>query len=306
MNLTAIIAALNEEEFIEACLLAMYPFVRRIIVVTNYDTDYYARRWPPDSTAKRVLEFPDPERKVLLLVNRNLPDETIQRNWAMQADLDLCRAGRRRFRPHASDLAEIRASLEEPDWFWVVDADEIYDPETVPAALEFLAKTRDDAVLVRGYTFFKKWNFMIDPRADYFCHIGFVRPRRWFHSRRNLYSPRALAWLCRIHEPVATRLIDRYCRQTRLSPDTAHFYHGAWVGGDERIRAKVLKSSHYPELAAEFDQWFEDTWKSWTPHSRDFFLPRNPKLWPSVDYVPTERLPKSISSASWPAGWLDP
>ena len=39
ITISAIIIALNEQGFIKPCLHAIYPFVTRIYVISNYDTD---------------------------------------------------------------------------------------------------------------------------------------------------------------------------------------------------------------------------------------------------------------------------
>ncbi len=224
----------------------------------------------------------------------------------MQSDLVLHDSAHHSFRPHAHTSRQIRDSTPRTDWFWIVDADEIYDPETVPAALRFVENSSSSAILVRGFNFFRKWNYMIDPLTDYFCHIGFLRPGNWFYQRRNLYIPRILGGIGRFSPRMSRTLIDLYRHQSRMPEGVAHFYHGSYIGDDERIRSKVMKSSHYRQLAPEFDEWFESSWKTWTPESRDFWFPYDRQAMRSVRHVPTSELPTSISQVRWPEGWLDP
>jgi hypothetical protein len=168
LTISAIIIALNEQGFIAPCLRAIYPFVTRIYLITNYDTDWHGHELEPDRTVETVVHFDDPDKKIILLFNRKILDETIHRNWAISADQGLYEASHFRFRPHAHSLADIRRQSPPTDFFWVIDADEIYDPETIPGALDFVSRTKADAVMIRGHNFFKSWNHRISLASDHF------------------------------------------------------------------------------------------------------------------------------------------
>jgi len=306
INLTAVVIALREQEFIDKCLRAIYPFVRRIYVISNYDTDYYGNEGQPDQTIDIVLGFDDPEKKIILLVNRRILDETIQRNWAMLSDKALCNVSHRRFSPHGYTLKEIRDRSPQTDFFWIIDADEIYDPQTIPGAIDFVSRTRWNCVLVRGHNFFKKWNYRISLSSDQFWQIGFLRPGTFFYSRRRPYIPRPLGWIHYINKSFAQRLIHIYCNETKLPENIANFYHASYVGDDERIRKKLLSSSHAQELADQgLDEWFEKVWKQWHPEMENFYFSGNAKAWSGVDYISTSSLPLIIRDSSWPDGWIE-
>jgi hypothetical protein len=303
LNLTAIIIALNEEVFIKKCIDAIYNYVQRIFVITNYDHDYSLNYLEPDETLNIIANYSDIDNKIILLLNRKILDETIQRNWAIATDKALYNISNRRIFPHAHSVERIRKETSKTDYFWIIDADEIYDPETIPTALEFLMKTNYNAVLVRGYNFFKTWNYKLD---EYFCHIGFLRPDRYFYSRRSLYFPKPLGWLHHFSPELSRRLINLYCRQTILPESIAVFYHGAYVGDDERIKKKISISSHFRELKkANIDQWFENTWKNWHPGMENFRFGASPEAWQDVEQIPTGKLPKIIRGNTWPEGWIN-
>ena len=245
----------------------------------------------PDNTLEIVANFPDSDNKIIVLVNRKILDETIQRNWAMSTDNALYKISKKSIFPHAHSLERIRTETPKTDFYWIIDADEIYDPETIPGVFDFLRKTKQDAVLVRGYNFFKKWNFKLD---DNFWQIGFLRPGRYFYSRRGLYFPKALGWVHHLNPKISTKLIDYYCRQAKLPESIGHFYHGAYVGDDERIRKKMKSSSHAREhIACNIDQWFEDIWKKWHPGMRNFRFGSSPEGWQCVEDIAEDRLPKN-------------
>jgi hypothetical protein len=109
-----------------------------------------------------------------------------------------------------------------------------------------------------------------------------------------------------INPRLSRYLIDRYSRQTRLPESIAHFHHGSYVGGDDRIRTKLSVSSHAKELIKhDVDEWFENVWKCWSPAMKNFYFHPHPEAWASVDHVPTSELPRTIRDSDWPDGLID-
>lgn len=306
INLTAIIIALNEEGFIATCIKAIYEHVQRIIIVTNYDTDYYARELKPDATVDLILNFPDPDRKIIVMINRKVMDEVIQRNWALKSDLSLHESGHRKFLPHFYSLEEIKANYPETDYYWTIDADEIYDPETVPHIIDYVAASGASVVLVRGYNHFKKWNYRTDPKNDQFWAIGFMKPKQLFYARRKLYFPRFMGWISRMNPVLSETLINMYQKRIKLPEEIGFFYHGGYIGDTERMKKKIFTSSHAKEHSQqELDAWFKNVWEKWTPHMKDFYFASQPEIFSGVDIIPTEKLPAIIRNSDWPDGWID-
>ncbi len=306
VNLTAIVIALNEETFITTCLKAIYDFVQRIVIVTNYDTDFYGNKLNPDSTVDLILKFPDPGEKIILMVYRNIKDEFIMRPWAMETESALPRIAKKRFLTHAFSLEEIRNSYPKTDYYWIIDADEIYDPETIPQMIDFAVHSRASAIAIRGYNYFKKWNYRTNLENDQFWQIGFLKPGRSFYVTRALYNPRCLGWVSHISPGLSERLIRLYRREIKLPEKVGHFYHGSYIGDTERIRKKVFTSSHANQRTKEEKEfWINNVWEKWNPQMKDFYFKPNQELFSGVDYFPTEKLPRIIRESNWPDNWIE-
>src|SRR4051794_31458039 len=116
----------------------MYPFCSGISVITQYDRDYYGKKVVPDNTVRYALDFPDPQDKVHVIARR-YNDETASRNHEMMSIL--CDASRG-IKPHGVSIEKVKQFFEPPDYFLVVDADEIYDAETFPAIVQYLKEKK--------------------------------------------------------------------------------------------------------------------------------------------------------------------
>jgi hypothetical protein len=239
LRIHAIVLALNEEAFIRNQLATLYPFCTGISVLTQYDRDWYGKPVVPDATLQIVADYPDPEGKIHLVVRR-WPDEAAARNGEMLA---LMTSPDRGIMPHGSSPDRIRCFHQSPDYFWIVDADEIYDPQTVPAMLELLAAKRPRGMRVHGFNYVKTWNRRVPRDEVRFCQFGFVKPGVLFKMRRTV------SW----NESRCAKLLTM-CRCPDISaalwgfiecpPEVSMFHHGCWVGSDERLVAKTAKSSH--------------------------------------------------------------
>ena len=153
-RLHAIILALNEEIFIKAQLNTIYPFCSAISIITQYDRDWYGKKIEPDNTAKIVLNYPDPEGKINL-VARRLPDEAAARNMEM---LSFNKKSFKNIQSHGRSLKDISNFHSEPDYFWIIDADEIYDVDTIPSIIDYLYKKKPRGMRVTGYNYLRTWN----------------------------------------------------------------------------------------------------------------------------------------------------
>ena len=305
MKITAVIIALNEEPFIRACIKAIYDFVHRIIIITNFDTDYWNRKLEPDGTVDAILSYPDAGRKIHLIVCRQIMDEVLQRNWAMHYDQGLHKMASLKFCPHAHTLSEIKANFAKTDYFWIIDADEIYDPATIPDMIGFVAHSNGRNVLVRGYNYFKKWNYRINDGNAQFWQLGFLKAGTRFYSRRTIYAPRVLGWLKYLNAYLSQFLREKWSALIKLPEETGCFYHGSYIGDDNRMIKKLSSTSHARDQAPYAQKWMENVWKRWHPDMKNFYFPSMSNAFESVDYIPTSNLPSSIRESNWPAGWLD-
>ncbi len=180
MRIHAICLALNEGPLIGTQLRTLYPFCSGISILTQYDRDWYGRRVRPDGTLDIVANFPDPEGKIHLVLRR-FPDEAAARNHEMLA---IAAHPAARVQSHGRDLADIRAFHSPPDYFLIVDADEIYDEATFPRIIDYLSLRRPRGMRVVGQNYIGTWNRRVPMREIPFVHFGFLRPGVLFCNRR--------------------------------------------------------------------------------------------------------------------------
>ncbi len=302
MKISVIIIALNESEFIQPCIKAVYPFVNRIKVQTNYDRSWKKELVIPDNTVEKILELPDNEGKISLHISR-MPDEAIARNWLMRSDGYLLNHNHK---STTSTCEEITDFCEDSDYFWVIDGDEIYDPRTIPKILDYVDTKKPNILKIRGINYFKKWNYQIIP-SDNFYQPGFIKPNVLFRENRNLVLPSWSQFIQRLvknkywQSNLLSSSLDSLIGITHLPEEIAVFHHASYVGNDCRIEKKIFSSVHYEE---KMKIWYDNIWKKWTYQSKNLH-PLYPDVFKEVKYVSTDKLPSSIKNEKWPEGYLD-
>ncbi len=278
LNIHAIILALNEEIFIKAQLDTIYPYCKSISVISQYDRDWYGKVVKPDKTAELLLNYPDPEGKIHFVVRR-LPDEAAARNMEM---LSFNRKSFSHTKTHGNEFSLVEKFHSSPDYFWIIDADEIYDTSTIPAILNFLSDKKPRGMRVTGYNYLRTWNQRVPREIIDFTHFGFIKPGVLFEQRRIVsWNESRLAKLFRI-----LKLKDRsaslfgfiYCPES-----VGVFHHGCWLGDNSRIKNKFDKSSHKES-------------QDWEPDSVDAF---------KTVFVSNKELPVNIIKASWPSNFFN-
>ncbi len=278
LKIHAIVKALNEENFIVNQLDTIYPFCSRISIISQYDRDWYGKRVEPDSTASLVLNYPDPEGKIHFCVRR-VRDETAAVNMEM---LSFNKKSYRGIIPHGSPFAEIAAFHEPPDYFWYVDADELYDTETLPQVLAYLAAKKPRGMRVCGYNYLRTWNHRVPMEVVDFTHFGFIKAGILLEQHRNItWNESRLAKLLKMLK--LPNFSSRLFGFIVCPIEVGVFHHGCWLGNNERIKSKFNKSSHIES-------------QKWEPNSVDAIH--------SV-FVPTEELPINIRNGQWPAYFFD-
>ncbi len=274
----AIILALNEEVFIKAQLDTIYPFCSAISVITQYDRDWYGKPVVADKTVDLVLKYPDPLGKINLVMRR-LPDEAAARNMEM---LSFNKKSYQHTQSHGRTDKDISEFHNPPDYFWIIDADEIYDVATIPVLLTYLYAKKPAGMRITGYNYLRTWNQRVPRETVDFTHFGFIRPGILFEQRRVVnWNESRLSRLFRILRlpDVSSKLYGfTTCPET-----VAVFHHACWLGDDERIRNKFGKSSHKES-------------QQWAPGSVDSIH--------SI-YIPTKELPLNIQKAQWPTGFFN-
>jgi hypothetical protein len=279
LRIHAICLALNEEVFVGELLRTLYPVCSGISVLSQYDRDWYGKMVEPDATITRVAQYPDPEGKIHLVIRR-FPDETAARNHEMLALKDSCAS---RIVSHGTPKNEIVAFHEPPDYFLIVDADEIYDIASLPRILEYLERTKPRGMRILGYNYVRTWNRRVPREVIEFLHFGFVRPGILFKQRRVItWNESRLAKLLGI-----LRLRDFSAKVfdfVDCPADVGVFHHGCWLGDDKRMRKKINSSSHQSE---------------WTPE----FSTRLASI--RTDFIPRSELPENIREGRWPEHFFE-
>jgi len=279
IRIHAIIMALNEEIFIENQLSTLYPFCSGISVLTQFDRDWYGKRVIPDKTAEIVANFPDPEGKIQLVLRR-WRDQAAALNMEMAS---LSSRPHQHVQSHGSDHDDIAKLHDTPDYFWIVDADEFYDIDTLPRIIARLSKLRPRGMRVFGLNYIGTWNRQVPLSVVEFCHFGFLRPgvKIKFVRRVTWNESRVSKLLKMLHLPDISPLIFGF----DICPiDVGYFHHGCWLGDRKRFSSKVSKSAHPETNTLEYQ-------------AKVLQLP--------YVLIPKANLPKNIQHANWPAAFFE-
>lgn len=277
LRIHAICPALNEEVFIQEQLKTLYPLCSGISILTQYDRDWFGKSVDPDRTVSIVLDHPDPDGKIHLVVRR-WRDQAAALNCEMEA---LSSEPHRGIDSHGSSEEEIRRLHETPDYFLIVDADEFYDPETFGDIVEYLDDRRPRAMRVHGCNYKGTWNRRA---TDFeFCQFGFVKPGLAFeHVRELTWNESRLSKLLRLLRlPDVSKRVFGFCTCPK---EVGVFHHGCWLGGNERLEKKHKRSAH---VWAHDDEYIESIQEIET------------------EFIPTEELPPNIRNGEWPEGYLE-
>ncbi len=276
MRIHAICIALNEEDFIIELLKSLYPFCSGISIITQYDRDYYGKRVTPDNTVKYALDFADPEAKVHV-VARRYNDETASRNHEM---LSILSNGSKGIRPHGVPLEQVKRFFEPPDYFLIVDADEIYDCETFPSIIQYLKQKKPQAMRVSAYEYGFNWNMRVPPDVWLHHQFGFVKAGLLFEERRvlswNEYRIKKLLSFLKLNPKLSNNILG----YIDCPKEVGMFHHGAYVRRDRlKMIEKMSKHSH-PE--------------NHDPEHLERILQQK------YDLIPKEALPQNIREGNWP------
>jgi hypothetical protein len=137
-------------------------------------------------------------------------------------------------------------SYVNEDYAWVVDTDEVYQPDQVDAAMSFVSKNhRGDVFYIAQNIYWKTPRYKVEV-DHWYAGVAIVRKTVRFTDKRNFDS--ALCNVVRI--PEATAICD----------------HMSFVGDDEIMSEKLKYNGHRSEFRKD---WFEEVWKKWTPGMTD-------------------------------------
>lgn len=289
MRVHAIYAVLNDLHLFRASIASIYEYVSGITVITGYDRDWKGNPYPVEGIVDAVLSREvDPERKVGLVIAWD-PNEARARNRAMDF-ADPPQRSRRVLMQHPADREP-----SPPDYFWIIDADEIYESVHIDRLLAYVDRGRRRYYQVPGVQYFKYWNYRVE---GYEWFTAFVRADQRVGTIRNPFPTHISRVL---HRARAPGLANRLLGLEKIPPDVGFFHHGTYVGPRSRIEAKTRYSGHSHLMQTG---WLENVWDRWHPEMRDLH-PVDPPTMPATVAVPLSRLPAEITSHSWPDGYLE-
>jgi hypothetical protein len=280
LRIHAIILALNEADFIEEAIKPIYNVCSGISVITQFDRDYYGNKIDPDKTVEKVLKFPDPEGKIHLVIRR-FKDETAARNHEMLSILGKPHKG---IIAHGVSYDEIATYYKNPDYFLIVDADEIYDQNSIGNIVDYLNKYRPRGMRVTGKQYLFTWNQLIPQNIVHHHHFGFIKAGLLFQQRRvitwNEFRLRKFLKNLQL-DALASQIYDFIdCPQ-----EVGVFHHGSYLGGEKRLLNKFKKHSH-PEIVL-----------------KEGYL-ENIKNTP-FNVIESKDLPQNIKNGNWPMEFFD-
>ncbi len=291
----AIYLVLNEETLFAASLASIYDHVSGVTVITSYDHDRYDHPIRPDGTVARLLSRElDPDRKVNVIICAE-GSEVALRNRAMSFVKPPGRAGRR------SPDDPSRWRIASPDWFWIVDADEIWTADDISALKRYIGEHPASVYEVTADNYWRSWNWRIEQRGSY---VSVVAPGTWFEQLRH---PGLSFWQRLVRKAdhlglLPEAIADRFRGVRHVPRAVAVFHHGSYLGTRERIEAKFAGSGHRDQ---HLDRWLDDVWDAWTPAATDLH-PFDPSAFPVARHIPTDQLPDEITGHPWPGDWLEP
>lgn len=276
MRLAAILLLFKEQVFIEACVRAIYPVVDSICCTSRHDRNFAGDPIEPDESIRTLLQVPDPDNKVKLVVQRDLSHvagentEARLRNAAMMID-------------------------PEADYYLIVDSDEIWPADVLQKCWDHIRQTRWAAYRVSSYTYFRKWNYRVVEPGEGYRPLVFLRRGFFFEKDRQIdWRGPGRKW-----EYLRT---GRKPKTVFMNPEW-RMHHGSCVGDDARILTKINNYGHRNDVDPG---WFERVWKNANPGLTNFhYFTHGPQLFERIEAFKTEELPQEISRATWPEGWID-
>jgi hypothetical protein len=292
LRLHAIYAVLDDVALFRASVRSVYEHVDRITVITTHDVDWRGLPREPSGLVSTVLARDlDPDRKIDLIV-------TSERNEARERNRAMDYAAPRRESWDVRRQSADDPGFEPPDYFLIIDADEIYEEGALERLSEYVDRDgRRPIYRVPCVRYFKRWNYRVD---GYEWPVALVRAdRRLEHlrARRANLARRAAA-----RAPgVPQRARDALRGFADVPPEVAVFHHGSYVGPRSRIEAKIAAWGHADEVESG---WLDDVWDNWTPSMRDF-NPVYPNFFHRATEISPDTLPPEIRAVDWPSEYLE-
>jgi hypothetical protein len=227
VRLCAAYKVFNAEVYLAYSLRSVYDHVERIVIFLS------ARPWngvvvPSDGTEQLIRDFPDPDRKIVLVKDDWRRHETPKTAYdneriEMNAVLDF-----------------VRTQFREVTHYLYIDYDEVYRPEQLEVLKEILSGLPKDTE-VRGQwrIYWKSLHYWINPPSTDAPLFAFPITRDVrFRDIRDTDLP----------------------RQYVVPFDRFHCPHFSYALPDERLERKMVWSSHADEVQRG---WLGRVWRAW-------------------------------------------
>ena len=150
--------------FLLESMTRVYPFMDVILVMLNYDPWFGTANIESSfETYKKIMDFPDPENKILL-VSQHWKNEELQRNYG-------------------KDLLH-KMGIK---WCMICDDDELYNADELQNAIDYLKTTVAGVVLVHQQMYWKSKDYCIDKLSYSFpTFVLSDNKKAWFNYCRNV------------------------------------------------------------------------------------------------------------------------
>lgn len=249
----AVVCVYDDDSWLAPAIESVYAACETIWFLVS-DTPWNGEAADQTALVERIRALPDLEGKIRVERGR-WPDEATQRNEGLRLVAD--------------------AGLE---YCFVLDADEIYDPVQLAAAMDIVRRhPQIDCWRLSCLTYWKSCRYRVEP-------------------------PEALAAPVFIRTGSGRFIENRHfdaARQMRFAPETIVFHHMSYARTDEQILRKITTWGHARDVVPD---WYENVWRKWDDdHSLENLNPCWPSAYRAIVEQPCEALPPVVRRL-WESG----
>ncbi len=221
LRIHAIYAVLDDVPLFRASVASIYEHVDRITVITTHDRDWLGRHREPSALVTTILGRDlDPERKIDLIVSSETNEGACP-----EPGNGLCVA-EARLAPGAQPERVRRPVRGPPDYFLIIDADEIYEAADFQRIVGYIAWDRRPVYRVPCVRYFKRWNYRVDGHEWAFAFVRADWRIEHIRGRRASFPRRVAARLPGVPSGLRARLrgfVD-------IPAAVGVFHHGSYIG----------------------------------------------------------------------------
>lgn len=227
MRLCAAYKAFNGALYLPYSMKSVYDYVDRIVIFLS-TSPWNGPEVPRDNTEEIVRSFPDPRKKITLVVKdfryHKSPEDAYQNELLHVNEM----------------LSFVKEESPRNSHYLCIDADEVYQPEHIQYLRNLLAtKPEIGAVRSAWRCYWKSFRYWIDPIESSRPLVAFrVEKDTKFTGVRSVNMEPAVI-------PSAQELL---------------IHHFSYALTADMVRAKIQAYSHCNEVRKD---WFENVWLAW-------------------------------------------